>query len=186
MSITVRVGDPVLSRMLYLEAKQYGFEESRTSILIIDPVTEETPEPAPALLTIGITADPEAVPMTVKRRLLALLALPFSAKELENAVLHFREGSELRVERTGDILYLNGNRIALSHTEARLFDLLYDNRHRVVTEAELTALLGKSATHTNTLAVFLHRLRRKLGEAGVCIQTLRGKGCQWIERSQTV
>ena len=182
MSITVQIDDPILARMLYLEAKRHGFEHGAVSILLLDPTQTQAPEPCSTLLTVGLTAHPDAVPEENNRRLFALLPLPFSAKELEAVVLRFREHRELRVERVGDLLYLNGSRISLSHTEAKLFDLLFDNRHRPVTDTEMTALLGESATHTNTLAVYLHRLRRKLGDAGSCIKTLRGKGCQWIER----
>lgn len=179
MSIITRVGDPLLARMLYLEAKRQGLGED-TPILFIDPAVESIPEPIEGQLTVGITASPDLVTTAETRKLFALLPLPFSAKELAVVVRRFREGREQRVERTGDLLYLNGKRIAFSHTEAALFDLLFDNRHRLVSESEMTALLGESAKHTNTLAVYLHRLRRKLGEDGRCIRTVRGKGCQWI------
>lgn len=182
MSITVRTGDPLLSRMLYLEAKRLGFEGDGVSILLIDPILEAAIEPREDLLTVGITERPELVTAEQGRGLFALLALPFCAKELEDTVRRFFTAREWRVERLDGLLYLNGKKISLSRTESKLFDLVYDNRHRPVTEAELTALLGESATRTNTSAVYLHRLRRKLGEAGGCIRTLRGKGCQWIEK----
>lgn len=186
MSIHVRVGDPLLSRMLYLEAKRMGFEGDGTSILLIDPMHETIPEPKEDWLVIGVTERPELISAEQGRGLFALLALPFCAKELEETVRRFYTAREWRVERLDGLLYLNGKKILLSHTESKLFDLLYDNRHRLVTEAEMVALLGESATRTNTSAVYLHRLRRKLGEAGGCIRTLRGKGCQWIERGNTV
>lgn len=181
MSITVHVNDLLLSRMLYLEAKRLGFEGNGLSILLIDPLYEAIPETKGDLPIIGITADPELVPADQRHGLLALLALPFSVRELEKVVQDFRAAHKHRVERAGNLLYLSGKKISLSFTEARLFDLLYDNRHRPVTESEMTALLGESATKTNKSAVYLHRLRRKLGEAGDCIRTLRGQGCQWIE-----
>lgn len=186
MSITVRISDQTLARMLYLEAKRHGFEESNTQIVLLDPVAEKLPEQLGNALIIGVTAQPEAIDDTVARRLFALLSLPFSAAELADVILRFRENGDLRVEREQDLLYLNGTRIALSHTEAKLFDLLFENRHRPVTEAEMIALLGESAEKTNTVAVYLHRLRRKLGDAGNCVKTVRGVGAQWIERGQTV
>ena len=186
MSITVHISDQALARMLYLEAKRHGFEQGDVQLVFLDPLTAKMPEQAEGSLIIGITDRPDAVSKSIGQRLFALLELPFSSKELESVVLRFRSKSDLRVERTGDLLFLNGIQISLSHTEARLFDLLYDNRHRPVTEAEMIALLGESATKTNTVAVYLHRLRRKLGDADNRIKTVRGIGAQWIERGQTV
>ena len=67
--------------------------------------------------------------------------------------------------------------VITGRTEATLLDLLYQNRGNTVTEAALAALLGDSAAHTNTLAVYLYRLRRKLCADGVNrILTVRGIG----------
>lgn len=186
MSITVRVSDPTLARMLYLEAKRHGLEKSEAQIVFLDPLAERMPAQTEDTWIIGITYHPEKVAAPIARALFALLSLPFSADELEHVILRLREGGALRVERVDDLLYLNGKRIALSHTEAGLFDLLYENRHRPVTEAEMIALLGESATKTNAVAVYLHRLRRKLGDAGRFVVSLRGVGAQWKERGQTV
>ena len=87
------------------------------------------------------------------------------------------------VERWNGRVLLRGEEVPLSDTERRLFDLLYDNRSRMVSDAELNAVLGDSASHTNTLSVYLYRLRRQLCADGVVrIRRSRGKGCQWIEK----
>lgn len=181
MSITVCVTDPILARMLYLEAKHYGFEGDSPSVYFADLAGGAMPTPAEDLLTVAVGE----LPADTARRAFARLALPFCAEEFRQIVQCWRRQGA-RVERVGDLIYINGRQIALSRTEASLLDLLYKNRHRVVSTEEMCAVLGESALHTNTLSVYLYRLRRKLGAHGNCIQTVRKTGCQWIEKGETV
>ncbi|MBQ8357922.1 MAG: winged helix-turn-helix domain-containing protein [Clostridia bacterium] len=189
MSILIQVTDPVLARMLLLEAKRQGFREEDTpSLHIID--LDRFPPPTGAkqgVTVIGLSADPTSLSPAERTGVAGLLTLPFSVREFE-AVLRCIRPS-LHVDRVipidGNRLMLGGRTITLSATERRLFDLLYENRHRLVTESELRAALGESAMHTNTPAVYLYRLRKKLCADGVSrIRTVRGKGCQWIEESR--
>lgn len=187
MSIEIHIEDPLLARMLYLEAKRYGFDGDDGDILLLDPTLESVPEPAPGQLTVGLTASPKSVPDSEQEKLFALLALPFSTRELADTVRLFRRGDGHRIVRTANGLYCNGRKIVFSRTEGKLFDLLYGNRHRLVTEAEMNEVLGDSTSRTNTLAVYVYRLRRKLQKEGIsCIRTMRGQGCQWIESRETV
>ena len=181
MSITVCVADPVLARMLYLEAKHHGFEGTTPSVHFADPSGGALPTPTEDLLTVAVGG----LPTDTAHPAFARLSLPFRAEELKQIVLCWR-GQGARIERVGELLYLNGRQIALSRTELELLTLLYENKHRVVTVSEMCAVLGESALHTNTLSVYLYRLRRKLGAHGSCIQTVRKTGCQWIEKGETV
>ena len=181
MSITVCVADPILARMLYLEAKHHGFEGKSPSVYFADLAGGTLPTPAEDLLTVAVGE----LPADVARRAFASLSLPFCADEFKQIVQDWRQQGT-RVERVGELLYLNGRQIPLSRTELELLTLLYENKHRVVTVSEMCAVLGESALHTNTLSVYLYRLRRKLGAHGNCIQTVRKTGCQWIEKGETV
>lgn len=183
MSIELQIKDPDLARMLLLEAKRHGFRESDgPSILFID-VDHFPPRILKDGLTVAICADPSALPDGLQTSAFPLLTLPFSVSEFEKILYRLRDFRQTpRVERLGDRVLLGGKEISLSDTERRLFDLLYNNRPHPVAEVDLNAVLGNSATHTNTLSVYLYRLRRKLCADGVLrIRTLRGKGCQWIE-----
>ena len=183
MSIQILTQDPILSAMLRLEARRQGFqEEGEPSLLLVDLDTAPLPDVTGEALVIGFSRDPHSVSTDLAKQLSALLSLPFSALDLE-AALHapHQRPSKATPRLIGQELWLNGQKILLSATEARLFKLLYENRNRIVTQKELTALLGESATKTNTPAVYLYRLRRKLCADGVTrIKTVRGIGCRWI------
>ncbi|MBE6703119.1 MAG: helix-turn-helix domain-containing protein [Ruminococcaceae bacterium] len=183
MSIVIQVKEPTLARMLMLEAKRCGFYEGRgPSLILIDLDHFPTPVAAENTLIIGISAKTETLSKAQKNSVFALLPLPFSVREFEEIVYQYRQNAKKRnISREGNLLLINGKTVRLSKTEARLFDLLYRHRDRVVTEAEMKAALGDSAAHTNTVAVYLYRLRRKLFGSGAQIRTLRGSGCQWIE-----
>ena len=184
MSIQIQTDDPVLARMLLLEAKRHGFRESEgPNILFID-LDHFPPSLLTDGLTIGLCTDPNALPGELRTEKLPLLSLPFSVLEFEKILYRSKETQQSpRVERWNGKVFLGGTEVPLSATERRLFDLLYDSRPHTVSDAELNAVLGESATHTNTLSVYLYRLRRKLCADGVVrIRRLRGKGCQWNEK----
>ena len=180
MSIQLQVDDPVLARMLLLEAKRHGFrEEAGASVLFID-LDRYPPRRLKDGLTVGISATPTAT----DTHGIPVLSLPFSVSEFENILYRLQDARRsTRVERLDDRVLLGGAEIELSRTERRLFDLIYNSRPHPVSDADMNAVLGDSTAHTNTLAVYLYRLRRKLCADGVArIRRLRGKGCQWIEK----
>ena len=184
MSIQIQAEDPVLARMLLLEAKRHGFPESEgTDILFID-LDHFPPRPLKDGITVGISTDPDALPSELRTGRIPVLSLPFSVLEFEKILYRARDlRPKPLVERWNGKVLLGGVEVPLSTTERRLFDLLYDSRPRTVSDAELNAVLGDSAAHTNTLSVYLYRLRRKLCADGVVrIRRWRGKGCQWIEK----
>ena len=181
MSIQLQLDDPVLARMLLLEAKRHGFrEEAGASILFID-LDRYPPHRLKDGLTVGLSATPSAHETAHG---IPVLSLPFSVLELENILYRLRDmRRSARVERLGERVLLGGEEIELSRTERRLFNLIYDNSPHPVSDADMNAVLGDSTAHTNTLSVYLYRLRRKLCADGVArIRRLRGKGCQWIEK----
>ena len=186
MSITVQIADPALARMCMLEAKRHGFCEGRDPALILvdldhfDPPTNES-----EALIIGLSADPSTLPITRSSGVYDVLSLPFSVREFEEILYRYQKNKKKCViTQENDRWLINGRALPLSQGEARLFALLYRNRDRLVSDTELQMALGDSATRTNTVAVYLYRLRRKLKNTGVQIRTVRQKGCQWIEETR--
>lgn len=184
MSIQILTQSSTLATMLHLEAKRRGFAaEGEPSVRFVDLDTDATPPCHDTIPTILLSADPTQADTSGWKNALGLLALPFSVTELDGLLSHRdadRKPEPFKL--VGETLWLNGEQIILSGTEAALLELLYRHRARTVTEAELNAVLGESATRTNTLAVYLYRLRRKLCTDGVLrIRTERGKGYRWIE-----
>ena len=188
MSIFLQINDPVLSRMLLLESKRHGFREQEPPhILFAQTDTSTLPAMPPQTLCIGVCTHQGTLSAEARQRFSHLLFLPFSVREFENILYRSQDMPQTpRVERQGERLLLGGREIPLSRTERALFDLLYDNRHRTVSEAELNAVLGASAAKSNTLAVYLYRLRRKLCADGISrIRTVRGQGCRWAEPAES-
>ena len=192
MRLVISSANPILARMLYLEAKRLLLpdETAQVTLFLWDLDTPDpTVTPPMGAICVGFSAHTDAVGGAVREGLSALLSLPFSAREFDSTVAALlpREGRGLRIAADGTVL-LNGKAVRLSRTEAALFSLLYRNRHRVVTGAEIDALLGESATKANAAAVYLYRVRRKLCADGKeRIRTVRGKGARWVgEEALTV
>ena len=184
MSVAVLSTDAVLARMLELEAKRCGFpivspDVARILLLDLDhPVAMRAHAGA---VRIGFSARPESVSRTAREGLLALLPLPFSARELAALLGHHADVPQHTLLRDGEELWLSGERLHFSKTERAVLSLLYENRHRVVTNEEISAMIGEKAAQSNAAAVYLYRLRRKLEADGrVRITTVRGVGYRWM------
>lgn len=186
MSIVIKTKDALLDQLILLEAKRCGFcEERGPSLCVVDPESFPMPTAEQGTLSLAVTASPAALSEAQKNAVFAVLPLPFSVREFERAVCRFREcGPARAVYREGKRLLVDGIKVALSDAELRLFDLLYTNRDRVVSEAEMQAVLGENASKTNTVAVYLYRLRRKLRESGIALCTVRGQGCQLFQEGR--
>ena len=182
MRIVISSADPVLSRMLYLEAKRLSLDSAApdATLFLCDldhPDPAVTPETG--AVCIGFSSHPDD---TSSRNCAALLPLPLSARAFDRTVevLFPRHASCLLILDAQSLL-LGGKPIHLSPAEAALFSLLYEHRDRVISEAEIATVLGDSAKKANTPAVYLYRLRRKLCADGKeRIRTVRGKGAQWV------
>ena len=182
MSIQILTENPVLATMLKLELKRQGRADDRSALVFVDLDTVPLPRTASKGTLILLSSDAARL-AAYEDTAPGLLPLPLSVAELETLLDRLDNAAPqtpLRLEENA--LWLNGQHIALSATEAALIALLYRNRDRVVTEDELNAVLGESAARTNTLAVYLYRLRRKLCADGLTrIRTVRGQGYRWIE-----
>ena len=74
---------------------------------------------------------------------------------------------------------VGGEPLELSGREWTLLDLLVTQRDKVVTKESITQAWGADGGEVgggNSIEVYIHRLRRKLEDAGLVIRTVRGLG----------
>jgi two-component system OmpR family response regulator len=117
------------------------------------------------------------------------LAKPFHLSELEarvRALIRRAHGSgsselvhgPLRLDMSGRRLYCNGLPLELSARETAVIELLLLKEGKVVTKQQIVDHLygWEDASNSNSIEVFVYRLRRKLEDSGVTIRTVRGMG----------
>ena len=100
-----------------------------------------------------------------------------SAARIEAPAREYRIGS-LGIFPDRHEVYADGREIALTNKEYQLLLLLSENEGNVLTrEVLLDRVWDLGAEPENrTLDVHIRKLRSKLGEAGACIETVRGVG----------
>ncbi len=123
------------------------------------------------------------------------IAKPFNLAVLEAKISAFLRRSQqfsqskryiyqdYELKLDGQVTKTDGQQIALSPTETKLFQLLIDHQGQVVTKEELLNQLWESEDFIdhNTLSVNMTRLRKKLASIGcVAIHTIRGVGYSLI------
>jgi Response regulators consisting of a CheY-like receiver domain and a winged-helix DNA-binding domain len=81
-------------------------------------------------------------------------------------VLRWRD---VEVDPGASTAYLNGKRIGLSANEFRILQVLFEARGRVLSRDQLQDCLypGGTEVGSNVVAVYVHQLRRKLGDGVV-------------------
>lgn len=85
---------------------------------------------------------------------------------------------DLMLDVTGRELRYSGVRVPLSPRELALTELLMQKAGRVVTKESIVARLSswESDFSENSVEVYVHRLRKRFGDLGVVIRTIRGFG----------
>ena len=85
---------------------------------------------------------------------------------------------ELYVCPAKHLVTVSGSEVALTHKEFELLCLLLDNRGRVLTRDVIMDKIWDSDfdRENRTVDVHVRTLRAKLGDAGSCIETVRGAG----------
>ena len=117
------------------------------------------------------------------------LTKPFQLPELEARVralirrAHAIASSEivhgpLKLDMAGRRLYCRGEPVELSARELAVVELFMLREGRVVTKQQIADHLygWEEGSSSNTIEVFVYRLRRKLEPSGVDIRTVRGMG----------
>ena len=175
--IAILSTDPILSRMLTLEAERGGFPLSApeaASLWLLD--LDHTPHPLSQkhdAYVVGFTREePNATHAD------HTFSLPYPTQELQSLLNAFMSKNSGTCPRHLPGIALVGDRkVHLSPAEERLYTLLLEKQGEVVAEEELLAALGESAAKTNVLQVHIYRLRRKLSAGGASyIRAVRGKG----------
>lgn len=90
------------------------------------------------------------------------------------AIVHGR----LRLDMAGRRLYCDEQPVDLSARELAVIEVLLLKEGRVVTKQQIVEHLygWEEASSSNSIEVFIYRLRRKLEASGVDIRTVRGMG----------
>jgi DNA-binding response OmpR family regulator len=85
---------------------------------------------------------------------------------------------QLELDVTSRELRFAGVRVPLSPRELALTELLMQKAGRVVTKESIVARLSswEADFSENSVEVYVHRLRKRFGELGVVIRTIRGFG----------
>ncbi len=125
---------------------------------------------------------------------------PFSVRELllrVQAILRRSQGSEhgaaqgfqfgtLRVDREAHRVWAADTELELTALEFKLLMMLYDRKNRVQTRSALLSdVWGIDADiTTRTVDTHVKRLREKLGDAGVYIETVRGVGYRFADNPE--
>src|SRR5687768_1222453 len=117
------------------------------------------------------------------------LTKPFELAELEARVRALIRRSNakpqpdlvhgpMRLDVAGRRVYCNGEPLELSARELAVIELLLLREGRVVTRQQIVDRLygWEDVSTSNTIEVFIHRLRKKLEPCGVDIRTVRGMG----------
>jgi two-component system OmpR family response regulator len=85
----------------------------------------------------------------------------------------------LSLDPTSRRALVAGEPLELSGREWTLLELLVNQRDKVVTKEQITQTWSAEGGETgggNSIEVYIHRLRRKLEDAGLVIRTVRGLG----------
>ena len=88
--------------------------------------------------------------------------------------------TRLRVDATQPLAWLDGETLEVTQREWSLLQLLVANAGQVVSREDVLGAWqadpAESNSGSNALEVYVHRLRRKLGDSGLNIRNVRGLG----------
>lgn len=87
------------------------------------------------------------------------------------------DSHSVEINRLSNGCIVDGQFIALTKTEMKVFGLLLENLGRLVPKSDfLAATLNEELPESSFLRVHMFSLRKKLGELGDSIQAVRGRG----------
>jgi two-component system phosphate regulon response regulator PhoB len=153
---------------------------SRVPILMLTAKAEETDQ----VVGFAIGADDYVTkPFSVKVLLQRIKVLLRRAKspELPTTVV---EVAGIRLDKRSHRVTLDGEPVALTPTEFRLLETLLRQPGRAFTRHDLMeTAMSDAIVLERTIDVHVKSLRRKLGEAGERIETVRGVGYRFQEEA---
>jgi two-component system phosphate regulon response regulator PhoB len=124
-------------------------------------------------------------PFSVRELLLRIQAILRRSQGEQEAVATFQFG-RLRVDREAHRVWADEQEIELTALEFKLLVTLFDRKNRVQTRSALLSdVWGIDADiTTRTVDTHVKRLREKLGEAGIYIETVRGVGYRFADNPE--
>ena len=124
-------------------------------------------------------------PFSVRELLLRVAAILRRSQGEQEAAPGFQFGS-LRVDREAHRVWAKDAELELTALEFKLLVTLFDRKNRVQTRAALLSdVWGIDADiTTRTVDTHVKRLREKLGDAGVYIETVRGVGYRFADNPE--
>ena len=124
-------------------------------------------------------------PFSVRELLLRVQAILRRSQGEQDATPGFQFGT-LRVDREAHRVWAKDAELELTALEFKLLVTLFDRKNRVQTRAALLSdVWGIDADiTTRTVDTHVKRLREKLGEAGVYIETVRGVGYRFADNPE--
>ncbi len=110
---------------------------------------------------------------------------PFSMRELEVRICaQIRRSDRILFDLDHKAVMYRNKSVSLSQAEFDLFFILYQNKNHPISSAELYAALKNGLKDdSNTIAVYIRRLRKKLEVFDTsfgAIETVRNEGYRWI------
>ena len=198
--IGIYSSDMVFARMIELEFSVRGMsvmtfrqpkDDVFSEIAILDLDSASAPAPASYRRMIGFTRGAALAEDEARRQCSMILHRPFEMRLLRCEVLA-EQGSgmgeviekrsisgeriSMELDPQSDLLHIEGSKLMLTPTEARVMRALLQERGHTVSREELAERIGESAT--NKTDVYICFLRRKLEHiTGLrLIRTVRGKG----------
>ncbi len=173
---------PVMDGLSVCRELRAGERTRRLPILMLTAKAEETDQ----VVGFSLGADDYVTkPFSVKvlvQRVKALLR----RHEAEAGAADVVEHGGVRIDRLRHRAYAGGEELGLTPTEFRLLECLLKQPGRAFSRAQLMdAAIGEGAVVLErTIDVHVKALRKKLGEAGEKIETVRGVGYRFREDSE--
>lgn len=156
-------------------------DTARIPIIMVTAKAEETD----AVIGLGVGADDYIrKPFGLKELVARVRAVLRRSEEPQDPSPRVVTAGELEVDPSRHEVRLAGNPINLTATEFRLLYHLVRNRGRVYTRGQLLerAVGSDVIVVERNIDVHISALRRKLGEYGSRIETIRGVGYKFSER----
>ena len=154
---------------------------ARVPIIMVTAKAEETD----AIIGLGVGADDYVrKPFGLKELVARVRAVLRRAEEPQDSEPRMLTAGELEVDPARHEVRISGRPVILTATEFRLLYPLVRNRGRVYTRAQLLdqSVGADVIVVERNIDVHVSALRRKLGELGLQIETIRGVGYRFSER----
>ena len=110
------------------------------------------------------------------------IPLPFTYRQLTDAIGKLGEGSGKIMTRGDRCVYLRGERIALTDVERSLLDVLIDANGKYVSRDEIMERVWHGEAENGVLNVYIHYLRNKLEKGEKIILSSRSLGYKIDEK----